>query len=209
MSTPGFSSPLWVERFLGGAQRVGEQWRPLAIVPRPVLTTDRVVVRDRAAVGDHRVECGGLDGGPLRTEPARISQRMEREVGRGAVRIGVCEAARDLSLAAGRLPDGVRGRRLDGVMERFEAIPRDRGLERVVDHAVQDQPLHRVGHADEGVAPHAGRALAMRVRARGLWRTAVVGAAFERARHPWRDIMIGGLEGQHHDGGRAVSPRRC
>ena len=100
--------------------------------------------------------------------------------------------------------DRVLGRGLDRVVECLEALPGDRGLERVVDHAAQDQPLHRVGHADEGVAPHAGRALAMRVGAARLRRAAVIGAAFARALHPRLDVVVGRLEGQHHDGDRAV-----
>ena len=118
------------------------------------------------------------------------------------------EAAGDLALAAGRFADRVLGRLLDRVVEFFEAIPGDRRLERVVDHAAQDQLLHRVGHADEGVAPHAGRAGEMRLRAARLRHAAMIRAALARALHPRADIVIGRLERQHHDGDRAVRGAR-
>jgi hypothetical protein len=78
---------------------------------------------------------------------------MEREVGRRPVRIDVGEAAGHVTLAAGRLLDCILRGVLDRVVEFFESLLGDRRLERVVDDAPEDQPLHRVGHADEGVAP--------------------------------------------------------
>src|SRR5262249_53251337 len=83
------------------------------------------------------------------------------------------KAAGDPALAASRLKYRVLGRGLDRVVKFFKALPRDRGLERVVDYAAQDQPFHRVGHADEGVAPHAGRALTVHLGAARLGRAAV------------------------------------
>ncbi len=116
------------------------------------------------------------------------------------------EAAGHLPRPAGRLTDGGFGRRLDAVVERLETLPGDRRLERVADDAARHGELAQIRHADEGVAPAAGRALAMRGGALGvLGHAAVVGAAFKRASHPGVDRMVAGLEGEHHDGGRAVA----
>src|SRR5262245_59559087 len=101
---------LRVERFLGGAQRLGEQRRALAVVPRAMIAPDRVVMGDRPAILDHGVERRALDREPLRAEPARLAERMEGEIGRGAVGIDMGEAAGDLALAAGCRQDRALGR---------------------------------------------------------------------------------------------------
>src|SRR6516162_9361497 len=139
-----------------------------------MMASDRVVMGDGPAVRNHRVERRALDGTPLYAELARLAERVEREIARGPVWIDMREAAGDLPFAAGRLADRVFGRGLDRVVEFFEALPRDRCLERVVDHAAQDQPFHRVGHSDEGVAPDAGGALTVRLGAARLGRAAVI-----------------------------------
>src|SRR5258707_1425230 len=109
----GIEQALRVECLLGGAQRFGEKRRTLLVIPWTMIAPDRVMMRDRAAVCDHGVERGTLDGKPLRAKLFRIAERMEREVGRGAVRIDVRKTAGDLTLAAGRLEYGRLGRRLD------------------------------------------------------------------------------------------------
>src|SRR6516162_1438889 len=135
-----------------------------------MMASDRVVMGNGPAVRNHRVERCALDGAPLYAELARLAESVEREIARGAVGIDMREAAGDLPHAAGRLSDRVFGRGLDRVVEFFEALPRDRSLERVVDYAAQDQPFHRVGHANEGVAPHASGALTVRLGAARLGR---------------------------------------
>jgi hypothetical protein len=74
-----------VERFFRGAQGFGEQRRALAVIPGTMIAPDRVVVRDVAAIIDHRVKRCALNREPLRAEPTRLAQGMEREV-----RCGVC-----------------------------------------------------------------------------------------------------------------------
>ena len=173
-----------------------------------MMASYRVVMGDGPAVRNHRVERRALDGAPLCAELARLAKRVEREIAGGAVRIDMREAAGDLPLAAGRLVDRGFGRGLNRVVEFSEALPRDCGLERVVDHAAQDQPFHGVGHADEGIAPHTGRAFAVRLSAGRLGRAAVISTAFTRPLHPRSDIVVGRLEGQHHDGDRAIRRAR-
>src|SRR5258708_39206107 len=112
----GIEQALRVECLLGGAQRRGEQPRTLLVIPWTMIAADRVMMRDRAAVCDHGIEGGSLDGKPLRGELLWIAERMEREIGRGAVRIDMCEAASDLTLLAGRRKDCVFGGGLDVVV---------------------------------------------------------------------------------------------
>src|SRR5436305_3965795 len=78
---------LRVERLLGGAQRLGEQRRALAVIPGPMIASDRVMMRDRAALRDHGIERRTLDTAPLLAELSRFAQRMEREIRRRAVGI--------------------------------------------------------------------------------------------------------------------------
>ena len=196
--------PLRVERAFRRAQRRGEQVRPLAIVPAAMIAPDRVMMGDRAAGGDQRVARRALDRPPLLDQRAMPAERVEREIGRGPVGIDMGEAAGDFALDAGRLENGALGRGLDRVVERFEALPGDRGLERVVDDPGRRQKFARIGHADEGVAPEARGAFAMRVDAAGLGDAAVVGATFERALHPGVERMVARFEGEHHDRDRAV-----
>ena len=83
--------------------------------------------------------------------------------------------------------------------------PGDRSLERIVDDAPLNGALARKGHANKGIAPGAGRAFAVSVRARGaFWSSAVIDAAFVCALHPWLYRMVAGLKSKHHDRDAAV-----
>ena len=53
---------------LGRPEGSGKQWWALAIVPRPMVAPDRMMVSDRAAVLDHGIQAGRLDGVPLRDQ---------------------------------------------------------------------------------------------------------------------------------------------
>ena len=75
-------------------------------------------------------------------EAAMAAECMKTEIGCGAVRIDMGEAACDLPGPAGRAFDGRFGRGLYMVVERLESLPRDRGLECVVD----DRARHRDGN---------------------------------------------------------------
>ena len=86
---------------LGRLERGGEERRALAVVPGTVIAADRVVVRDRAAGGNERIRCSGLDVSPLLDERAVAAQCMEAEIRRGTVGIDVGEAAGDLARAPG------------------------------------------------------------------------------------------------------------
>src|SRR3984893_11819633 len=202
---PRVEQTLRVEFALGRAQRRGEQRRTLAVVPRAMVAPDRMMMRDGAAAVDHRVERRRFDRAPLLDQLAVTPERMEREVARRAVRIDLGAAPGVLAGPAGRVFDRARGRVFDAVVKRLEPVPGDRGLERVVDDGEPDQALDQIGHADEGGAPAAGGAFAMRGHALGrLRRAAIICAAFERALHPRLDRMVARLEGEHHDGGAAV-----
>src|SRR5882762_8282226 len=98
-----------------------------------------MMMRNRAAALDYGIERRALDGEPLAPKLSGFAERVKGEIGRRSVGINVGEAAGDLALAAGRLFDGVLGRGMNSVVELFEAVPGDRCLERVVDHAAQDQ----------------------------------------------------------------------
>ena len=74
-----------------------------------MIASDRVVMGNGPAVRNHRVERRALNGTPLCAELPRLAQRVEREIGCGAVGIGMREAAGDLALAASRLTDRALG----------------------------------------------------------------------------------------------------
>ena len=83
-----------------------------------MIAPDCVVVRDSPAIGNDGVERRALDCKPLRAELARLAERVDREIGRGAVGIGMREPAGDLALAASGLKDRVPGRGLDRVVSK-------------------------------------------------------------------------------------------
>ena len=68
-----------------------------------MIASDRVVMRDGPAVRNDCVERRALDGAPLCFKLARLPERVESEIGRGAVGIDMREPASDLPLAAGCL----------------------------------------------------------------------------------------------------------
>src|SRR5260370_16597399 len=97
----------------------------------------------------------------------------------------VVEAAGDFSLHTGRLEYRRLGRCLHFVMEAFEPVPGDGGLEGVVDKPRRRQKLARIRHADECISPDARCAFEMRVA--GLCRLrhpAMVSPPFHPACHP-------------------------
>ncbi len=57
-----------IQGHLGRPEGSGKQWWALAIVPRPMVAPDRMMVSDRAAVLDHGIQAGRLDGVPLRDQ---------------------------------------------------------------------------------------------------------------------------------------------
>ena len=94
-------------------------------------------------------------------------------------------------LRAGRLDERVLRRLAHGCVERFEPVPGDGGLERVVDDAHRHGQLAPIGHADEGRAPALARRLV------GMMAPAVIGHEFDRPLHPRVHGMVGGFEGEH------------
>src|SRR5262245_28143598 len=100
-----------------------------------MIAPDCVVMRDGAAILDHRVERRALDRKPLPAEFARLAERMEGEVGGRAVWVDMGEAAGDLAGAPGCGLDRCFGGMLDRIVEILEAFPGDSSLEGVVDHA--------------------------------------------------------------------------
>ncbi len=54
-----------VDGRLGAGEGERERVRALAVIPRPMIAPDGVVVGDRAALGDDRVRDGALDCAPL------------------------------------------------------------------------------------------------------------------------------------------------
>ena len=60
-----------IQGSLGRPEGIGKQWWALAIVPRPMVAPDRMMVSDRATVRDHGIEGGRLDGVPLGPSPCR------------------------------------------------------------------------------------------------------------------------------------------
>src|SRR5262249_12394128 len=119
--------------------------------------------------------------------------------------IDVGQAAGDKTGPAGCLPDCRLGRRLDAIVEEFEALPGDRRLEGVGDDRARDDALARKRHADEGVPPPVRRTAGTALLAVALGDATMVAAALERAVKPGFERMIGRLEGEYHDGVAAVA----
>src|SRR5689334_2004926 len=116
---------LRIELTLGGAKRGGEQLRPLAVVPRPVVAADGMMMGDGAAGFDQGVARGSLDRLPLLQQRAVAAEAVEGEVRRGPVRIDMSEAAGDFAGLSGRVENGALGRRLHLVVEVLKLVPSD------------------------------------------------------------------------------------
>ena len=101
-----------VERRLGRAQRGGERLGPLAVIPRPVVAPDGVVVGDGPAGGQDRVGGGALDLRPLLELLAPAGRGQDGVVGGRPVGIDVGEAARHRARrrTRRRAPRAVRSR---------------------------------------------------------------------------------------------------
>ena len=146
-------------------------------------------------------EAAALIGVPLLELGAGPARRVDGVVGRRPVRVDVREAAGE-GAAAALAVHRVADRRADAVVELREAIPRDRGLERLVDEA---EPRHRVADvrpAQEGRAPRRGRVGAALL---GLRLPTVLAADLERAGEPGLELVVGRLEAEHEDRARAVA----
>src|SRR5215813_13977105 len=144
---------LRIERLLSRAQSRGEQRRPLLVVPRPVITAHRMVMGDGAARTDQCSTGGALDYLPLRQQIPVPSERVEGEIRSGSIRIDMSETTGDLPRSPGDLANRCFGCRLDRVVKGLEPFPRDRGFEGVGYDRPPHEPLARVGHPDERVAP--------------------------------------------------------
>src|SRR5271167_300806 len=107
------------------------------------------------------------------------------------------EAAGDFAFHPRRIDDRLLCRRLDRVMERFETVPGDRRLKRIIDDARRREKLTRVRHSDEGVAPQSRGAIAVRVSAARLGDAAVIRATFQGSVHPRVERMISRLESEN------------
>src|SRR5882757_8995911 len=196
---------LWIEFSFCCPKRGREKPRALAIVPRPMITANSVMMRDRTTRLNQRVAGSILDRLPLLQKSTVAAECVERKIGRGPVRIDMGEAACDLAFQASRLEDRTLRRHLYFVVETFEPIPGDSGLKSVVDETGRRQKLARIGHANKCVAPDSCRAFEMCIAGFcGLRRPAILGAAFERACHPGVRRMVAGFKAEHHDRDAAV-----
>ena len=79
-------------------KRGREKPRALTIVPRPMITANSVMMRDRTTRLNQRVAGRILDRLPLLQKSTVAAERVERKIGRGPVRIDMGEAACDLAL---------------------------------------------------------------------------------------------------------------
>src|SRR5438876_5459883 len=121
------------------------------------------MVGNRPAGGNQRLAGRALDSTPLGQKFAMPPESVECEIGCRSIGIDVGEPAGDLSWSARGFADCRFGRGFDLVVKGFETFPGDRGLELVGDDRPPDQVFTGIGHADEGVSPQTGGALAMRI----------------------------------------------
>ena len=127
---------------------------------------------------------GALDRQPLLELLAAARRREDREVGRGAVGVDVREAAGDPAALA-RAPRAWRRRPPRGS---GQALPGDRGLERVRRARRGHERVAQVGHAQEGVAParrRSRRRAARRARRRARGRARAPARARGRRDGRW------------------------
>src|SRR5262249_56294926 len=71
---------LRVECSLRRAQRLGEQRWALPVVPRAMIATDRVVMRDRPTICNHGTESRALDCEPFPADLPRLPHPAHPEI---------------------------------------------------------------------------------------------------------------------------------
>src|SRR5207245_11161457 len=123
-----------VERALCGAQRGGERFGTLAVVPGAVRAPDGVVVGAGAARREDCLRGCRLELRPLRELASAASRSQEGEVRRGPVRVDVSEAAGEDS-GPTDAPQGIGHRGRDTGVQRLEPLPGAGGFEGVGDDA--------------------------------------------------------------------------
>ena len=113
------------------------------------------------------------------------------------------QAAEDTSLAAALLAHRLLGRSGHALMKDGEALPSDRRLERLAQHAHGDEHVAQIWSAQKCAPPGAHRVLAGPGPAlrRGA---AVLGTQLECSHHRSVHWMIGGLEAKYQQCVRAV-----
>src|SRR5438477_1686058 len=209
---PGIEGPCRIERGFGGGQRGGERIRALAVVPGPVVAADGVVMGDGPAAVDHDVRGGPLYLRPLLELPADASRGEDREVRRRSIRIYVREAACDHPVATDII-DRRFGPLHDRSMERLEAVPGDRALERFGQHSSGHHHVAQIRGPEECLAPAADGIPAARgaaagvpiARASALGTAAMLRAALKRGGHPRLDVALRRFEPQHEQSVSAVT----
>ena len=101
----GIEQAMRIQGRLGRPEGSGKQWWALAIVPRPMVAPDRMMVSDCATVRDYGIEAGRLDGVPLRDQLAMPPSGMERKIRRRPVRIDMGASASHLAGLPSRLQE--------------------------------------------------------------------------------------------------------
>ncbi len=109
--------PKRIQGRLGCPEGSGKQWWALAIVPRPMVAPDRMMVSDCATVPDHGIEGGRLDSVPLRDQLAMPPSGMEGKIWRRPVRIDMGATAGYLAGTPSRLQNRALRRGFDLVVE--------------------------------------------------------------------------------------------
>ncbi len=207
ISTPGFIIPRGSTAAFAPRSACGEGLGALPVIPGPVIAPDSVMVSDRATLGDHYIGDGPLDLSPLLYLFPAPRGREHREVGSGAVRIDVGEAAEDPALAAALLAHRLLGRGDHALVEDGEALPGDSRLERLAQHAHGDEHVAQIGSAQEGVPPRAhrvptGSSAALRHD------SAVLGTDLQGSCQRLVHRVVGRLEAEHEQGVGAVRGHR-
>ena len=165
--------------------------------PRPVVAAHGVVVGDGGAGRGDRVARRALGGEPLAGGVVRVLAGEDGEVQRGAVGIQVRDVAADDGRRRG---ERVLQRRADGRVQRVEAGPRRRGLERLHEHAAVEQPVAQVRAGEAPRAPRLPRPPAERERPGRA-------QAADRGRPAARDVLRLALPAHHEQAALAVAQR--
>ncbi len=155
-----------IDGSLGPAQSGSEGLRPLAVIPRPVIAPDGVMVSDGATGVDDGIGDGALDRPPLLDLLATRGRGNYGEVGGGAVRVDVSEAAGDLPSSRSTTPDSraaplahlaqsLLGGSGDALVKSGEALPGDGSLEGFAENAGGHEEIPHVGSAKKCLTPGA------------------------------------------------------